>query len=162
MASLKEDDLFGVLCCPFLPTWFVHQWMASGFLSLERIKAHKSFKSKCENVQAQEKLGIPGQHTGLFSLNESVHSSKADEASAMNPLPKLLPPAVASVSCFQAWTVASSYQNNSFHLSLSGSLFSSDDTGRGSDLRPSQAFPLPGLCLLPHSRINLPYLNELL
>lgn len=64
--SLKQDDLFGALCCPFLPTWFAHQQMASGFLSLERMKA-------------QEKLESPGQHTELFFLNGSVHSSKAYE-----------------------------------------------------------------------------------
>lgn len=154
MASLKQNDLFGGLCCPFLPAWFVHRWMASGFLSLERIKAHESSSSGPEGAGK-----LDSTQSCSFWMNLSTplkHMRHQQWTPSLSSCPPGLPPAVAPAPCFCAWTAASPYQNNSLLPSeLLWALLYSDDTGRGSDLRPSQAFPLLRLCLLPPSRVKV-------
>lgn len=89
MACMEQDGLCGVLCYPFLSTWFVHQRMASGFLSLERIKTLESFSSSPGEAGAAHTAALSEWICPLLWSTWAISNE---------PLPKLLPSGAASCS----------------------------------------------------------------
>lgn len=104
--TLKQGDLFGALCCPILPTWFAHQQMESGFLSLERIKAHES-----ESRRSWKALDSTQSCSFWMDLSIPLKHMRHQQWT----LPRLLPSRAASCSSPSA-----------LFLCMNGCLFSSE------------------------------------